>query len=274
MMRYLNGYPALYASGSAPFWDDEHISAQMLKAHLDPNTDAASRKPTFIDASVDALLGALRLKDESRLLDLGCGPGLYAEGFARRGVSVTGVDISRRSLAYARERAAQNGLNVKYINGSYLDAELGEGYDAAILIYCDFGVLSPADRAKLLRRVFASLRTGGALALDAWALPYLDGYKDCEYASYSEGGFFLPSPHIVIERDRLYRDTLNTLEQYIVASPGGCECYNTWNQIFTADSLREELSAAGFGEAELYDDAALSPYTGNAETLCAVARKA
>ncbi len=43
------GKPKLYAPCSAPFWDDEHISRNMLQAHLDPSHDAASRRPVFID---------------------------------------------------------------------------------------------------------------------------------------------------------------------------------------------------------------------------------
>ena len=34
------------------FWNDEYISEQMLKAHLDPEFDGASRKLDFIEKSV------------------------------------------------------------------------------------------------------------------------------------------------------------------------------------------------------------------------------
>ncbi len=60
------------------FWDDPHISAQMLRHHLDPMSPAASRTHAFIDRSVDWLCAVLGLGPSSRVLDLGCGPGLYA----------------------------------------------------------------------------------------------------------------------------------------------------------------------------------------------------
>jgi hypothetical protein len=44
--------PALFAPHSAPFWEDPQISRQLLAAHLDPRTDAASRRPDTIDRSV------------------------------------------------------------------------------------------------------------------------------------------------------------------------------------------------------------------------------
>lgn len=36
--------PPLYTKTEIPFWDDEHISLQMLNAHLNPDYDGASRK--------------------------------------------------------------------------------------------------------------------------------------------------------------------------------------------------------------------------------------
>jgi hypothetical protein len=43
--------PPLFSESTAPFWDDDHISGEMLKFHLDPNDERASRKPGTIDAS-------------------------------------------------------------------------------------------------------------------------------------------------------------------------------------------------------------------------------
>ena len=45
--------PSLYQKTSVPFWNDNYISQQMLKAHLDPNFDGASRKLDFINKSVN-----------------------------------------------------------------------------------------------------------------------------------------------------------------------------------------------------------------------------
>lgn len=44
--------PALYTKSKEAFWDDEYISKQMLKAHLDPDFSGASRKFSFIEQSV------------------------------------------------------------------------------------------------------------------------------------------------------------------------------------------------------------------------------
>lgn len=47
------GRPKRYEEMEIPFWDDEHISKQMLAAHLAPDFEGASRKLDFIRQSVD-----------------------------------------------------------------------------------------------------------------------------------------------------------------------------------------------------------------------------
>jgi len=85
--------PAPFAPGESLFWDDPHISKQMLEAHLNPNIDAASRKPETIERSVNWLTQILDLKPGASILDLGCGPGLYASRFAQAGFHLTAWTI-------------------------------------------------------------------------------------------------------------------------------------------------------------------------------------
>ena len=49
-----------------------------------------------------------------RVLDVGCGGGLLAEGMARRGARVTGIDLAPESLQIARLHALEAGIEVDY----------------------------------------------------------------------------------------------------------------------------------------------------------------
>jgi 2-polyprenyl-6-hydroxyphenyl methylase / 3-demethylubiquinone-9 3-methyltransferase len=51
---------------------------------------------------------------ERRVLDVGCGGGLLAEGMARRGARVTGIDLAPEALAVARLHAIESGIAVEY----------------------------------------------------------------------------------------------------------------------------------------------------------------
>ena len=107
MLNELKKYttkPQLNAPSTNEFWDDEHISKGMLEAHLNPNWDAATRKPEFLDKSVNWITKIAPSSQYKFLLDLGCGPGLYAERFNSARYSVTGVDFSKRSIAMQRNK--------------------------------------------------------------------------------------------------------------------------------------------------------------------------
>ncbi len=84
--------PAPFTPGEPLFWNDPHISKRMLDVHLNPDIDAASRKPEIIDRTIKWLIEILGLQPGASLLDLGCGPGLYASRFAQAGFHLTGVD--------------------------------------------------------------------------------------------------------------------------------------------------------------------------------------
>jgi hypothetical protein len=45
------GRPEPFAPHDALFWDDRYMGCQMLAAHLDPTTDAASGRPATIRRS-------------------------------------------------------------------------------------------------------------------------------------------------------------------------------------------------------------------------------
>jgi 2-polyprenyl-6-hydroxyphenyl methylase / 3-demethylubiquinone-9 3-methyltransferase len=72
-----------------------------------------------------------------RVLDVGCGGGILSEALAREGALVVGVDPSQKSLAVAREHAAQSGLTIDYRLGSAEDvASSGsaEGFDLVFAV--------------------------------------------------------------------------------------------------------------------------------------------
>ncbi len=50
-----------------------------------------------------------------KVIDIGCGGGLLSEGMARRGATVTGIDLGEAPLAVARLHAEQSDVEVEYL---------------------------------------------------------------------------------------------------------------------------------------------------------------
>ena len=95
--------------GNLP-WDEPDFSKRMLREHLDESHGAATRATKERRLQLDWMWEKLELQSGARLLDVTCGPGLYAVEFSRQGGEVTGVDFSPASIGYARDLALREGF--------------------------------------------------------------------------------------------------------------------------------------------------------------------
>lgn len=272
LSRYL-AKPALYAPGTNKLWDDEHISKGMLEAHLSPDWDAATRNHAFVDASVSWVAQIAPPSRQGALLDLGCGPGLYAERFGKAGYLVTGIDFSLRSIEYAKEQARQNKSDIEYHYQNYLTMEYREQFDVITLIYCDYAVLPVSERHALLGKVHQALRPGGKFIFDVFT-PRMRRAEKHAWNHNAQGGFFSAKPHLCLESVYQYDDADQTeLRQSIIVTQDTVDCYNIWDHFFTREALLSEISAAGFSASELYGDVAGKAFTETGDTICVVLRK-
>lgn len=266
--------PASFTPGEPLFWADPHISAHMLAAHLDPETDLASRKPATIERSVTWITKTLGLQAGDSVLDLGCGPGLYAAKLAEFGLAVTGVDISPRSIAYARNFADEHGLAINYRCQDYLKLEDINRYDAALMIFGDYCTFNPDDRQQLLSNISQALRPGGHFVLDVSTRQHREKYgaKNAWYAS--GGGFWRPGPHLVLEHGFDYPQEKIWLDQYIVIEENSTvTVYRNWFQDYDPDSITTELRAGGFEVQGVWGDLTGEPFNKNSEWIGLVAKQ-
>jgi SAM-dependent methyltransferase len=263
--------PEPFAAG-ASFWTDPRLGQQLLAAHLDAATDAASRRSVTIASEVDWLVGAFELKPGSRVLDLGCGPGLYCAALADHGLAVTGMDVSPIALEHARRAAAESGREIRYIEADYLELDAVESYDAAVLVYLDFGVLPSSAHLPLLRRIYAALRPEGRVAFDVVS----DAARREERTSWSAhtSGFWRPSPHLVLERQLDYPELDLSCREHVVLEPHTeATVYRFWEHRFSRERLEHLLDHAGF-QVELFAaDLTGAPWTPTVESMAVVAGK-
>jgi cyclopropane fatty-acyl-phospholipid synthase-like methyltransferase len=265
--------PPRFAPHDAPFWDDPHISLGMLEAHLDPTTDAATRRPPIVAATVQHLVHALELRPASRLLDVGCGPGLYAIELATRGIRTSGIDLSASSIRHATAAARAAGLDIDYRVGDYTRDELRGPFDAAIMVYLDFGVLDDGALDRLLDGLRAALRPGALFAFDVCsrATPRVrDGRVTVELEA---GGFWRSTPHLVIETTYRYGADVDLTQVAVVEPDGSITTYRIWQRSFTRDGLRRLLARHGFRLERCWSDLTGRPWVRRSPTLAVLARR-
>lgn len=120
------------------------------------------------DQEVGFLLELLDLPSGARVLDVGCGTGRHAVGLAAAGLSVTGVDVSRRFLEIAAQRARAASVKAAFFSVDARQMPFDEEFDAVISI-CQgaFGLMGKDDPL-VLRRMMESARRGAPVVLTAF----------------------------------------------------------------------------------------------------------
>jgi ubiquinone/menaquinone biosynthesis C-methylase UbiE len=104
------------------------------------------------------------LQSESRLLDLGCGTGIDALEFAKRGHEVVATDWSPQMVERTRARAAEAGMASRVTAAHLGIQQLDKLEDTFDVIYSNFGPLNCApDLGAVAAECARLLRPGGRL---------------------------------------------------------------------------------------------------------------
>lgn len=109
----------------------------------------------------------LLLTDEGRILDVGCGFGLFAAYFGQTQPRrrIVGVDPSARRIGIARDVAGRLGLHEhSFVVGDVRDADIVGPFDAAYVLDV-MHHLPTGDQRRVLERLRSVLAPGGMLLL-------------------------------------------------------------------------------------------------------------
>jgi ubiquinone/menaquinone biosynthesis C-methylase UbiE len=117
----------------------------------------------LVSEAIEPLLDAVEVKEGSRVLDIGTGPGLVAATAKERGAKPVGIDFSEAMLAKARQLHAE--IEFRIGSAESLPFEDGE-FDAVVANF----VLHHTGRPdKVLEEAFRVLRGDGRMGFTVWA---------------------------------------------------------------------------------------------------------
>jgi SAM-dependent methyltransferase len=112
------------------------------------------------------LVSAADVRADDDVLDVGCGTGNVAITAARRGATVTGVDVTPSMLETARENAEVAGVDVDWRAGDATDLPFADdSFDVTLSSLGHMYGDPPAAAAAELQRV---TRSGGTIAFISW----------------------------------------------------------------------------------------------------------
>ncbi|MFC2168395.1 class I SAM-dependent methyltransferase [Acidobacteriota bacterium] len=234
----------------------------------------SSRNVEFIDRSVEWIVSHFNVKEETKIADFGCGPGLYTTRLARKQADVTGIDFSKSSIHYAKEAAVKEKLSNHYVNQNYLEFETEERFHLILMIMCDFCALSPPQRNKMLNKFYSILEPGGSVLLDVYSLKAFEQREEAAtYEANQLNSFWSPNKYYGFLNTFKYEEEKVILDKYTIIEESRTRTVYNWLQYFSPEALEKEFVKCGFTVEKLYANVAGSSFDPETSEIAIVAQK-
>ena len=238
-------------------WDEPEFSGRMLAEHLSQTHDLASRRADWIDKQVDWIHETHLASQPSRVLDLGCGPGLYAHRLARKGHSCYGIDFGPASIEYAQSHCPA-GLPCEFALGDIRDGKYGEDYDLALLLYGELNVFSPPDALAILRLARESVAENGCVLVELQSASAVEatGRSDASEVE-QDGGLFSAGRHRCRTENQWLPDEQVSVQTFTVTeldTSSSQAIYRNTTQAWPADTWMQLVARAGYRQASARAD--------------------
>jgi SAM-dependent methyltransferase len=262
--------------GNLP-WDDPEFSQRMLREHLDQSHGAASRPNAEREQQINWLCQKLELKQGDHILDVTCGPGLYAVDFARQDCQVTGFDFSPASIEYARNQAIEQGVADKcqFIQEDVRSVSYPPStYDAATLIYGQLGPFRREDAALLLRNIAMALKPGARLVVELLDQERVDK-KNSSWWFTDDKGLWGDKPFLHLgqrnwlEEEKIFVEQFTIIDLETAASTE----INLCDQTYAVSEMVDFLKKAGFTAVDVYSNWDSLPLYDAGEWIVYIAQK-
>lgn len=260
--------PKPWSEGEKIPWNDPDFSRRMLNEHLSQAHDAASRRFEIIDEHVNWIHNHVLQGQPTRILDLGCGPGLYASRLARLGHQCVGIDFSPASINYAREQAKAAGLDCQYFNQDIRTTDYGDGYGLVMSIFGELNVFRPEEAKGILTKACYALVSNGFLLLEPHTLEKVVelGKQPTSWFA-TENGLFLDKPHLYLQENFWDPGSKVAIQRYYIidTTTGEVTSNSSSTQAYTNDEYCSLLTECGFDEVVFYSaiGKSVDSYQGN-----------
>ncbi len=275
LIQKLTSKPKIFVKGSDNLWDDPYVSKQMLEVHLNEEYKSASKPFKTIRMESEFIIKYTNMSNSTKLLELGCGPGLYTAEFAKTNAMITGIDISENSLNYATATVNSKYKNANFIKKNYLELEYYNEFNVATLIFYDFCALNPEEQITLLSNVHNALKDDGIFILDV--MSEHRHIKEYSEISVYEDGFWSPRPYLEIFNSYLYCEhdepLTEGLQYTLIDEDGNTRTIRVYHVLFNINDILNLFNVCGFNVEMTYNNLKGEKFSSNSETYAFILRK-
>jgi len=140
---------ALYGKEMAPWYDELYVNLLSTKEEIE---------------FLDKIFKKYKIR---KVLDIACGTGRHSIALKKLGYEVTGIDLSKSMIKYAKNKASSLGLKIPFYVMDMRNIKIRRKFDAAIIMYTSFTYMyRNEDIIDSLMSIKNILRRGGILLID------------------------------------------------------------------------------------------------------------
>jgi SAM-dependent methyltransferase len=247
-------------------WYQEFFDEDYLRFHLRGGAWLAVRTTS----ECDFIMQVLELTPGAQVLDLCCGQGRHSVELARRGLVMTGADLSGYLLDKARTTAAEAGISVNFHHTDMRELPWRDKFDAVILMFTAFGYLeNDTEDLRVLRAIHDALKPGGQVLLDLPSLWHFARKKETNNREWLEF-----EDHLILE-EHSWDIATNHLKmcRTIIAPDGTRREKSFMLRIYAHTEIKAMLAQAGLEWQHTYGDLNCADFSTDNRWMLVVARK-
>ena len=212
----------------------------------------ATRRTEWIDRQVAWLHDHLLNAAPARILDLGCGPGLYGHRLANLGHKCLGIDFGPASIEYAIQQCL-NDARCEFKLGDIRQVTFDGPYDLAVILYGELNVFSPDEALAILRKARACLATDGCLVAEVQTPEVVESVGNGQPTEQAvESGLFSDRPYHCRTENQWLAELQVAIQTFTVTDVAREQktVYRSTTKAWSDDELRLLMRKAGFDDVE------------------------
>ena len=219
---------------------------------------------------VDFLLSELNLQQGQHVLDIPCGFGRHSIELSKRGLNITGIDISETFVKGLTEKINSERLNIKVIQADILAIQLNEKFSGALCLGNSFGYFNFEKMKIFVEKVSSSLETGSKFIINSGMiaesiLPNLLNYA--KNKSYTVG-------NITMDVTNIYNVEDSYMISHLLYSKGGkTEEHSFKHYVYTLGEVKRLLKLYGLSTMATYSSTTKEEYKLGDQQVYIVAKK-
>lgn len=203
-------------------------------------------------------------------LDLGCGTGSMSVEFAKRGIEMTGIDLSEDMLSVAREKS--DGLDILYLNQDMREFELYGTVDFIVSgLDCINYITDKRDLLKVMRLVNNYLDPGGLFIFDIntrYKLEHITG----------DNTFVLENDEVFCTWQNEYDKKRNISDFYLTFFCKDKDVYRRFDEehserAYTIEEITEAIEKSGMRLLKVYNDLSFESPKKNSQRVFFIAQE-